>query len=74
MLVGYNIDYVQNLLSYFFETCKYDFDFFLTTESTGAQESKTLSVKSVGDILNYALYSYISGSVYPAETEQMVHG
>jgi hypothetical protein len=25
MLVGYNIDYVQNLLSYFFETCKYDF-------------------------------------------------
>jgi hypothetical protein len=27
MLVGYNIDYVQNLLSYFSETCKYNFLF-----------------------------------------------
>jgi hypothetical protein len=28
MLIGYIIDYVRNFFSFFFDTCKYDFDFF----------------------------------------------
>jgi hypothetical protein len=46
MLIGYIIDYVRNFFSCFFDTCKYDFYFFLNNEITGAQEPKALSGSS----------------------------